>query len=109
MIQRFAPEQALTAASLPSLTPKPGENTMAITLQDEVKKRLLKSIKRYFIENLEEDIGELKAILFLDFCLQEIGPSIYNQAVADAQAHLQEKLSDLENACYEPEFAYFKK
>ena len=71
---------------------------MAITLSPEHKKQLLASIKRYFVEHLDEDIGDLKAGLLLDYCLKEIGPVIYNKAIADAQAYFQERAVDLE-AC----------
>ena len=82
---------------------------MAIKLKKEVEERLVASIMRYIGENMEEEIGQLKAKLFLDFCLQELGPSIYNQAVAEAQAHMLEKVTDLDGMCHETEFAYWKK
>ncbi len=81
---------------------------MAIRLHKETEQRLLESIKRYFLEQLEQDIGDLKATLLLDYFVKEIGPSIYNQAIADAQAQLQDKLADLDATCYEPEFGYWK-
>jgi uncharacterized protein (DUF2164 family) len=42
----------------------------------------------------------LGAGVFLRFCLKEIGPAIYNQAIAGAQACLQERVTDLENICF---------
>lgn len=80
---------------------------MAITLRDETRKRLLASIQQFFREDLDEEVGDLRAQLVLDFCLAEIGPTIYNQAVADSQAFLQGKLDDLEASCWEQEFAYW--
>jgi uncharacterized protein (DUF2164 family) len=82
---------------------------MAIQLQKEVEKQIIVSIKRYFMENMDDEIGDLKAKLLLDYCLREIGPSIYNQAVADAQAYMQGKVADLDNTLYEPELGYWKK
>jgi uncharacterized protein (DUF2164 family) len=81
---------------------------MAIKLQEETKKQVITSIKRYFSENLDDDIGNLKADLLLDYFLREIGPTIYNQAILDAQAYFQEKTSDLDAACLEVEFGYWK-
>jgi len=72
-----------------------------------MKQRMIASIKRYSAENMEEEIGELKAELLLDFFLKEIGPSIYNQAIADAQAYFQEKTGDLDGSCFQPEFGYW--
>ncbi len=82
---------------------------MAIKLKKEVENRLVASIQRYAAENMEEEMGDLKARLFLDFCLQEIGPSIYNQAIADAQSTMQDKIADVDTTCHETEFSYWSK
>ena len=80
---------------------------MAIKLPDDTAKQLRASIKRYFAENLDQDIGDLKSGLLLEFCLKEIGPSIYNQAITDARAYFQDRVADLEGVCYEKEFTYW--
>lgn len=81
---------------------------MTITLAKDVRKRSIASIRRYFAENMEEEVGDLKAALLLDFFLKEIGPTVYNHAVADAQAYFQEKTGDLDGTCHEPEFGYWE-
>jgi uncharacterized protein (DUF2164 family) len=80
---------------------------MPITLSREVSERLETSIKRYVLENLDQEIGELKARLFLDYVLKEIGPSVYNQAIADAQTYFQARTVDLDGVCFQPEFTYW--
>lgn len=80
---------------------------MAITLSPDATKKALASIKRYVRENLDEEIGDLKAALLLEFVLTEIAPSVYNQAIADAQAYIQDRLADLEGVCHHDEFAYW--
>ena len=82
---------------------------MEIELTKEVEKALTASVRRYVSENMENEIGELQASLFLKYCLEEIGPCVYNSAIADAQRYLQEKVSDLENVCYAPQFGYWTK
>ncbi len=82
---------------------------MAIKLNKEVELRLLASIQRYCAQHMDEEVGELKAKLLLDFCLREIGPSIYNQAVLDAQGAMQDKIGEIDATCYETEFGYWKK
>ena len=82
---------------------------MTIRLQKATHDRLIASIKRYFAENIESDIGDLKAAMLLEFCVKEIGPSIYNQAIADAQSYVNEKVADLGAARYAAEFDYWKK
>jgi uncharacterized protein (DUF2164 family) len=81
---------------------------LSITLSKEARKQSIASIRRYVTENMEEEIGDLKAGLLLDYFLEEIGPVVYNQAIADAQAYFQEKTTDLEGTCSEPEFGYWK-
>ncbi|MFC2081807.1 DUF2164 domain-containing protein [Candidatus Bipolaricaulota bacterium] len=82
---------------------------MAIELPKETEEQLIGSIKRYLLEHLELDAGDLRASLLLKYVLKEIGPSIYNQAVADAQARMAEMVGEIDGACYEPEFGYWKK
>ena len=64
---------------------------MAVALSPETSIRLVASIKRYVAENPQE----------------EIGPSIYNQAIADAQAYFTGRMADLEGAYHEDEFTYW--
>lgn len=80
---------------------------MAITLEPDARKQALASIKQYVSENLEQELGDLQAGFLLDYVLKEIGPSIYNRAIQDAQAWLQDRVSDLEGVCFEKEFGYW--
>jgi uncharacterized protein (DUF2164 family) len=80
---------------------------MTIKLSAETTKRLVASIKRYAAENLDEEIGDLKAGLLLEYCIKEIGPSIYNQAIADAQSYFTDRVADLEGVCHQPEFGFW--
>ena len=82
---------------------------MEIELKKEVEQALIASIRRYVSENMENEIGDLQASLFLKYCLEEIGPCVYNSAIGDAQRYLQEKVSELENVCYAHEFGYWSK
>jgi uncharacterized protein (DUF2164 family) len=80
---------------------------MAITLTPDARRRALASIKQYVSENLDQDLGDLQAGLLLDFVLTDIGPSVYNRAIQDAQTYLQDRLADLEGVCHEQEFGYW--
>jgi uncharacterized protein (DUF2164 family) len=82
---------------------------MPIELRDEPRKKALASIKRYFDEKLEMDVGDLQAMMLLDFFLEELAPTVHNEAIADAQAYLQERIGDLEASCYQAEFGYWDK
>ena len=76
---------------------------MRIRLTDERKKDLIAAIRGWYDEQMDEEIGDLKARLILDFFLKALGPQVYNQAVKDAAAFMQDKLIDLEGELYEPE------
>lgn len=80
---------------------------MPIVLSETARKQSIASIKRYFVEELDQEIGDLKAGLLLEFILKEIGPSIYNGAIGDAQTYLRDRIADLEGVCSVPEFAYW--
>jgi uncharacterized protein (DUF2164 family) len=82
---------------------------MTIKLDPQAEEYLLGSIRQFFLEELDEDIGELKARLVLEFFTREVGPSVYNQAIADAQESMERAVSDLSGVRYEPEFDYWKK
>ena len=82
---------------------------MDIKLSSDTEKRLHGAIQRFVAEEYGESVGELGAGVFLTFCLKEVGPAIYNQAIADAQGCLQERLTDLENICFVAETSYWDK
>lgn len=65
------------------------------------------SLRRYFADELDREIGELKAGLLLDYVLEELGPTIYNRAIADARAFYEERAADLDAVCYQAEFPYW--
>lgn len=81
----------------------------SIVISDEARKQAVASIRRYFAESLDDEIGELKAILVLDYFLAELGPTIYNQAIADARGFFEERAADLGAICYHAEFPFWVK
>ena len=80
-----------------------------IELSKESRAAAIQSIQRYFEENMTEPIGELPAGLLLNFLLEEIGPAIYNRAIHDAQAKMQQRVADLDGELYADEFQYWPK
>lgn len=82
---------------------------MSISLAKETEKHLTSSIKRFFVEEMDDGIGDLKAMRLLEFFIREIGPNIYNQAIANAQGYIQEKASDPGDLYYQDEFDFWKK
>ena len=63
---------------------------MAITLDPVARQQALASIKRYVLEELEQDVGDLKAGSVLDFFLRELAPTVYNHAIGDVKYSLHQ-------------------
>lgn len=80
-----------------------------IELSKQARADAIASIQRYFEENMPEPVGELPAGLLLNFFLEEVGPAIYNRAIADAQARMAQRVSDLSGELYADEFQYWAK
>ncbi len=82
---------------------------MTIEISKESRKELITSIERYFKENMDEPIGNIAAGGLLGFFLDELGPVVYNQAVADVQERMQARVSELDIDVHEDEFQYWRK
>ena len=80
---------------------------MSIDLSPEIQKTIIPSLQRFADEKLDFQLDELPAALLLDFILKEIGPSIYNRAIADAQAYLVARAGDMEGVLFEMEVPYW--
>jgi uncharacterized protein (DUF2164 family) len=81
---------------------------MTITLTKEARAQAVASIERYFLENMEDKIGNIAAGALLGFFLEELGPLVYNQAVAEVQERLQQRVSEIDIEVHEEEFAYWR-
>jgi uncharacterized protein (DUF2164 family) len=82
---------------------------MTIELTKEDRAQAIASIERFFREHMEEPIGNVTAGALLGFMLEEIGPSIYNKAVTDAQDRMQARVAELDFEVHEDEFKYWRK
>ena len=82
---------------------------MPIELPKDTRAQAVASIERWFREHMDEPIGNVAAGGLLGFFLEEIGPSIYNQAVADVQERLQARVAELDIEVHEDEFGYWRK
>jgi uncharacterized protein (DUF2164 family) len=80
---------------------------MTIELSKEARQEAMESIARYFLEQREEEIGVIAAGGILDFFIAEVGPSIYNKAVADIIQRMQMQVSELDIDFHEQEFQYW--
>ena len=82
---------------------------MPIELAKEDRQQAIESIMRYFAENMDERMGNVSAGALLGYFLDEIGPLVYNRAVADVQERLQARVQELDFEVHEDEFQYWRK
>ncbi|WP_263380186.1 DUF2164 domain-containing protein [Granulicella paludicola] len=80
-----------------------------IAIKKEEKAEAVASLQRYFEMEMPEPLGTLPATLLLDYFLEEIGPVIYNQAIADAQSRVMQRVGDLNGELFEDAFTYWAK
>lgn len=66
-----------------------------IRISREQKAEMVSALKGFFLTEREEEIGDLAAMLLLDFIVKELGPAFYNQGVADANRYVQERVEDM--------------
>jgi uncharacterized protein (DUF2164 family) len=66
-----------------------------IELSKDKKDHMIAAIKEYFLNEREEDLGDLAAALILDFFIEKLAPEIYNQGVQDSYIYMTEKVQDL--------------
>lgn len=78
-----------------------------ISIPDDARTKAVASIHRYFADELDQEIGDLKASLVLDYFLAELGPAVYNQAVAESKAFFDERAADLAALCHHDEFPFW--
>ena len=86
---------------------------MTIEISKDARKEAITSIERYFRENMQDSepgrIGNIAAGALLGFFLEEIGPLVYNKAVAEVQERLQSRISEIDIEVHEDEFQYWRK
>lgn len=66
-----------------------------INLSKEERQNMTLSIKEYFFNERDEEIGDLAATLILDFFIKELAPAIYNKGIQDSYKFLNDKLGDM--------------
>ena len=66
-----------------------------LNLSKEARTAMAEAVKLYFSTERDEDLGDLGAMLFVDFIIEKLAPEFYNQGVFDAYQYLSERCEDL--------------
>ncbi len=64
---------------------------------------LINKVKKYFDQELNQEIGQFDADFLLDFIAKEMGAYFYNKGLEDAQKVMAEKVEQINDAIYEIE------
>ena len=80
---------------------------MGVEMPKQARADAVASIERYFQEQLDQRIGNIAASALLGFFLEEVGPLVYNQAVADVQERLLQRVEELDIELHQDAFAYW--
>jgi len=70
-------------------------NKNRIKLTKEKKNDMVTKIKNYFLEEREEDLGDLASGLILNFIIEELAEEFYNQGVYDSYEYMNDRIEDL--------------
>ncbi|QMV44838.1 DUF2164 domain-containing protein [Cohnella cholangitidis] len=73
---------------------------ISLKLPKEEKDVIVRNVQAYFEEERSETIGALGAEQFIDFMIKELGPHIYNKAIADVRSIIHEKNNQLDDELY---------
>ena len=71
-----------------------------IELKKEQKDKLIKEVQGFFIDQRDEEIGDLQAEMLVDLLIEKAGAEIYNKALNDAWAWFRVRFDDLEADYY---------
>ena len=64
-------------------------------LSKEEKDLAIREIQDYFLNERDEEVGILQAMLLLDFFLEKLGRLVYNKGIEDAKSYMEDKLEDI--------------
>ena len=74
-----------------------------IEFTNQEKATLVDKLKEYFINELDQEIGQFDAEFLLDFMSKEIGVYHYNKGLRDAQEIFKSRVDGVVDAIYELE------
>ncbi len=66
-----------------------------IKLSREKREDMIAAIQAYFLQERDEEIGDLAAGFLLDFFIGQLAPEFYNQGVLDSYTYMTGKIEDL--------------
>ena len=66
-----------------------------LILDKEMNDKAIEAIKKFFKKERDEEIGDLAAILMMDFFTDKLAPIYYNKGIKDAVSYMNESVEDM--------------
>lgn len=66
-----------------------------IKLTKDKRDEMISDIKEYFLNEREEELGDLASDMILGFIIEKLAPEFYNQGVYDSYKYMEDRLEDL--------------
>ncbi len=66
-----------------------------MNLSKEKKAKMISSIKKYFQDERDENLGDLASSMILDFFIKELASEFYNQGVCDSHKYMSDRIEEL--------------
>ena len=76
------------------------EKLYGIHLTDEQKRKMLKDIESFWLDEFDEKTGLIKQQAIFDFFMEKFAPGIYNRALDDAKAWFKRSMESMEDDYY---------
>ena len=66
-----------------------------LELTKDEREQLVAAVKDFFLKEQDREIGDLAAILLIDFMVKKLGPALLHSGIQDAGRFITDKLEDL--------------
>ena len=80
---------------------------MPLELTKQEIEQVIPSVQKYFREEFDQELSEMRARFLLEYFQKEIAPLAYNKGVKDAEQYFRSKTEDLTGICYEDPLTYW--
>lgn len=64
-------------------------------IEEDEKRRMVGEIQDYFLNERGEELGDLAALLMLEFFADKLAPKFYNYGIRDAHEFMSQRLEDI--------------
>lgn len=67
-----------------------------VYLDKRIEDAIVERMQRYFLDELDQPLGQLAALNLLSFMMTELEPHVYNRAIQEARKVVQQRFLQLD-------------